>query len=77
MSAPANRGAAPENKEGTHLICIRFRVLHPFNGNTRERKNRAQKTSFDRGRMCAPESVTCDQGGSHVTLFSHTCDSLK
>ena len=41
---------------------------------TRERED---KRSSDKGHMCGPEWVTCDQGGSHVTLFSHTCDFLK
>ena len=64
MSAPANRGAAAENKEETHLTFFRFRVLLPFNGNTRERKNRAKKGVLT-GVTCVPMSR------SHVTEEGH------
>ena len=45
MSAPANKGVAPENKEETHLIFFRFRVLLPFNG-TRERERTEPTKEF-------------------------------
>ena len=64
MSAPANRGAAPENKEGTHLICIRFRVLHPLTG-TQERERTEPKKRVLTGVTCVPLSQ------SHVTREGH------